>query len=125
MHVRPEKLAEYYKQKYPLTFAKIPIDKELMERYEKAWNIAKEAAKILKQDFGASKVAVFGSLTDLSAFTLWSDVDLAVWGVPESRFYAAVGAVTGLPSDFQIDVIDATDCRERLTKSIESEGVEL
>ena len=120
-----KELADYYKQKYPLTFTKTPIDNELTTRYEEAWNIAKEAAAIFKQDFRASKVAVFGSLTDLSAFTLWSDVDLAVWGLPENRFYAAVGAITGLTSDFKVDLVDATDCRESLKTSIESEGIEI
>ncbi len=124
MNVKSEELAAYYKQKYPLTFTKPPISNEIRERYEEAWNVAKEAAALLKNDFMASKVAVFGSLTDLSAFTLWSDIDLAVWGVPESRFYAAVGAVTDLTSDFKIDLVDATDCRESLKKSIEFEGIE-
>ncbi len=67
---------------------------------------------------------MFGSLTDLSAFALWSDVDLAVWSVSESKFYVAVGAVTDLASDFKIDLVDATDCRESLKKSIEFEGIE-
>ena len=125
MNVRSEELAAYYKQRYPLTFTKTPISNEVMERHEEAWNVAKEAATLLKNDFRASKVAVFGSLTDLSAFTLWSDVDLAVWGVPESRFYAAVGAVTDLTSDFKIDLVDAADCRESLKKSIEFEGIEI
>lgn len=125
MRGKSEERAEYYQQKYPLTFTRAAIDIELRKRYEEAWSVAKEAAVILKHDFAASKVAVFGSLTDLSAFTPWSDVDLAVWGLPESRFYAAVGAVTSLTSSFKIDLVDATDCRESLKKSIEFEGVEI
>lgn len=125
MSEKSEELAKYYRQKYPLTFTENPVDDQLTKRYEEAWNIAKEAAAVLKHDFRASKVAVFGSLTDLSAFTRWSDVDLAVWGVPENRFYAAVGAVTGLTSKFKIDLVDATCARDSLKKSIEFEGIEI
>jgi predicted nucleotidyltransferase len=57
--------------------------------------------------------------------SLWFDIDLAVWGLPENRFYAAVGAITCLTSNFKIDLVDATDCRESLKKSIELEGVEM
>ncbi len=125
MTMKFKELAEYYKQRYPLTFTNSPSGAGLMELYEKAWSIAKEAATVLKHDFRARKVAVFGSLTDPSAFTPWSDIDIAVWGVPEDRFFAAVGAVTGLTLDFKIDLVDATDCRESLKKSIEFEGIEI
>lgn len=127
MNVKSEELAKYYKQKYPLTFTKGASRKEpfLAERYEAAWKIAKKAATVLKNNYGARRVMVFGSLTDRSAFTCWSDIDLAVWGVPDNRFYAAVGVVTGLTADFKIDLVDAMDCRESLSKAIEIEGIEI
>ncbi len=53
MNVKSEELAAYYKQRYPLTFTKKPFSNELMERYEKAWHVAKEAATLLKNDFRA------------------------------------------------------------------------
>jgi predicted nucleotidyltransferase len=127
MNVKSEELAEYYKQKYPLTFIKDVTKNEpfLTERYEAAWKIAKKAAAVLKYNYSARKVVVFGSLTDRSAFTPWSDIDLAVWGIPENRFYAAVGAVTGLTADLKIDLVDAMDCRESLSKAIGIEGIEI
>jgi len=78
-----------------------------------------------EKNFGAKKVVVFGSLINRSWFTRWSDVDLAVWGVPNDRFYAAVGAVTGLTTDFKVDLVDAGACRESLRKSIEVDGIEI
>lgn len=79
MNVKSEELAKYYKQKYPLTFTKGTFKKEpfLAERYEAAWKIAKKAATVLKNNYGARRVVVFGSLTERSAFTRWSDIDLA------------------------------------------------
>lgn len=79
----------------------------------------------MKEKYGARKVVAFGSLIDGSRFTRWSDVDLAAWGIPDDRFYAAVGAVTGLSERFRVDLVDPEACRESLRKAIESEGVEL
>ena len=62
---------------------------------------------------------------DHSSFTRWSDVDIAVWGVPPERFYAAVAAVTGLHADIPVDLVDAEQCSEDLKEAIEREGVGL
>jgi predicted nucleotidyltransferase len=119
-------LVSYYREKYPLAFVDYnDTDNRASTRYEKAWELARRAAALLKERFGAQKVVVFGSLTDRSRFTQWSDVDLAVWGVPDEQFYAAVGAVTGLSRDFMVDLVDAGDCSERMRRSIESEGVQI
>jgi hypothetical protein len=59
MNVKSEELAKYYKQKYPLTFTKGTFKKEpfLAERYEAAWKIAKKAATVLKNNYGARRVS--------------------------------------------------------------------
>lgn len=121
-----ESLAAFYREKYPLSFmSNFGDDGALIERYEEGWKLARRAASLLKERFGAKKVVVFGSLTDRSRFKRSSDIDLAVWGIPDERFYAAVGAVTGLSAYFKVDVVDAADCPERIRKSIESEGIEV
>ncbi|HHY06351.1 MAG TPA: nucleotidyltransferase domain-containing protein [Clostridia bacterium] len=127
MSIKQEDLANYYAQKYPLTFAKDFLQKDvsLSSRFQEAWNLAEKAASILKEQFAAKKVVVFGSLTKQSLFTPWSDVDLAVWDVPDDKFYAAVGAVTGLSTDFKVDLVDAKACRDSLRKTIETEGIEI
>lgn len=68
---------------------------------------------------------VFGSLVDRSRFNRWSDIDLAVLGIPAARFYAAVGAVTRLITDFKVDLVDIDDCKESISKAIIREGVEI
>lgn len=125
MKTKHGSLAGYYRQRYPLTFAAQRGDSILPILLEEGWRVAREAAQVLKQDFGASKVAVFGSLTEPSRFNQWSDVDLAVWGVPDDRFYAAVAAVISLTSNFKVDLVDAEDCKEFLQKAIERQGVEV
>lgn len=127
MSTKPEDLTAYYTNKYPLTFTEdfSEADAALTKRYQEAWELAKKAAILLKKSFGAKKVVVFGSLAKRSWFTRWSDVDLAAWGVPNDKFYAAVGAVTGLTTDFKVDLVDAGVCGDPLRKAIEVDGIEI
>jgi uncharacterized protein len=94
-------------------------------RWEEARQLARRAAARLKQDYAASRVVLFGSVTRAVTFTRWSDVDLAVWGVPPERFYSAVAAMTALSADIGIDLVDAEHCGQRLLAAIERDGVAL
>ena len=60
------------------------------ERWERAWRMARDAADLLREQFGATRVVAFGSLAHRETFTLWSDIDLAAWGIPPGKFYPAV-----------------------------------
>lgn len=100
-------------------------EQELRERQQRAWEVAREAARVLRDQFGAHRVVVFGSLAHESWFTRWSDVDLAAWGVPADQFYEAVAVVTGLSSVFKVDLVDPESCRPSLRQAIEREGIEL
>lgn len=124
MVTRAKSLAKYYIEKYPLTF-KEDISQKDPKCYEVAWAIAKKATLVLKDNYGAEKVMVFGSLTNKSSFTRWSDIDLAVSGIPDEKFYAAVGAVTSLTTKFKIDLVDISACRASLRNAIETEGIEV
>lgn len=95
------------------------------QRRERAWQVAHAAARLLREDFGAKRVVVFGSLAHRAWFSAWSDIDLVAWGIPADQFYKAVAVVTGLSSDFEVDLIDPDVCRSTMRESIEREGVEL
>ncbi len=127
MGARIGESASYYARKYSLTFKRevSQLDTSLSMRCGEAWIIAEEAGRILKENYGASKVFVFGSVAKSSAFTHWSDIDLAAWGIPDEKFYAAVGAVTGLTDDFKIDLVDITGCKDLIRNAIETEGIEI
>jgi len=101
------------------------VDRLAQERWQQAQQLARDAAQRLREEFDAQRVVLFGSAVEQSSFTRWSDVDLAVWGVPPERFYAAVAAVTSLRTDILVDLVDAEQCSEDLKKTIEQEGVEL
>jgi predicted nucleotidyltransferase len=95
------------------------------ERWERAWEVARLAARLLRERFGATRVVAFGSLAHRAWFTPWSDVDLAAWGMSRDVFYRAVALVTGLSQEFEIDLLAPEDCRPALRQVIEREGVEL
>jgi predicted nucleotidyltransferase len=93
------------------------------DRLDRAWELARTAADMLRERFGANGVVVFGSLAHDEWFTRWSDIDLAAWGIPPDVFFRAVAAVTGLSAEFRIDLVDPRDCRPALRQVIEREGV--
>ena len=95
------------------------------ERRERAWQVAHATAQLLHEKFGATRVVVFGSLAHRVWFSAWSDIDLVAWGIPADQFYKAVATVTGVSSEFKVDLIDPDVCRSAVRKSIEREGVEL
>lgn len=90
-----------------------------------ATQVARKAAHILKRDFGAVEVILFGSLVEPSHFTRWSDIDLAAWGIPPDKYYEAVAMVTGLSDIFRIDLVDPATCRPGLLEVIQHEGISL
>ena len=95
------------------------------KKMEKAMTVARSAAKLLKQKYGAKKVVLIGSLLNASRFTPRSDIDLTVWGIASDQFYQAVAAATGMSTLFQIDLIDPETCRPALLEAIEKDGQEI
>lgn len=95
------------------------------ERWERAWRVARAAAKVLREQFGATRVVAFGSLAHRDGFTLWSDIDLAAWGISPGAFYRAVAVVTGISPEFKVDLVAPEDCQPTLRRVIEREGIVL
>ena len=79
------------------------VDKELLQR---AWETAHRLATVLYRDFGATKVAAFGSITEPERFTQNSDIDIVVWGVSYDKCLDALWETKGLSSEFKIDIIN-------------------
>ena len=79
------------------------VDEQLLQR---AWAVAHRLADVLYQDYGASKVAVFGSLAERERFTKYSDIDMVVWGVSYNRCLDALWETEDLGSEFKIDIIN-------------------
>ena len=77
--------------------------KSLLQR---AWETARRLARVLYRDFGATKVAVFGSLTEPKRFTQNSDIDIVVWAVSYNKCLDALWETKGLSAEFKIDIIN-------------------
>lgn len=113
------------KDKYPYLFKSEDDKFNLEASYQKAWSNAKKAAEILKKDYGAHEVWIFGSLTNKNKFHKRSDIDLAEAGIPDSQYYSAFAAITRVIKDFEIDLVDMNDCKKYIKKSIKKEGIKL
>lgn len=102
-----------------------PDAQQVAKRWEQAWEVARKAAHLLRERFGARRVVVFGSLAHRAWFTPWSDIDLAAWGISADQFYRAVAAVTGISPDFEVNLLDPEGCRPTVRQTIRSEGIDL
>lgn len=88
----------------------------------RAWQVARQAAKILKTEFGVEKVMVFGSLVHPALFHEKSDVDLVVWGLHGREYYRAVSILLDIEPSIGIDLIAFEDSRPALQEVILKEG---
>ncbi|MBI5305600.1 MAG: nucleotidyltransferase domain-containing protein [Chloroflexi bacterium] len=120
LEMTPEELTKYSLR--PKRRPNLAQQKQLMAR---AMRQARRAAELLKRDFGATRVVLFGSLAHRLWFTRWSDIDLAVWGIAPREFYRAAGIVADMPSKFKIEVVDPETCRASVLEEIEEDGIEL
>jgi predicted nucleotidyltransferase len=97
---------------------------EIEQRRKQAWEAARKAARLLKNKFGATRVVVFGSLARNIGFTLWSDVDIAAWGLAPEDTFRAIGATMDMESEIPVNLVDVNTALPSLLKIIEREGIE-
>ena len=89
-------------------------------------SIAKRAADLLKKEYGAKDVFLFGSLTEEpSVFDGRSDVDLAVRGLDEKVYFRVVSRLLDLDHAFDVDLVEMETAPESLVQKIEKEGIRL
>lgn len=88
----------------------------------RGFEVAKRAAQILKTEFSASRVVAFGSLLSEN-FHETSDLDLAVWGLPEKGYFKAVARLLSL-SDFEVDLVEVQYASPEILEAI-AQGTEL
>ena len=98
--------------------------KELPSAIDEAHTVAKKLAEELINRFGAKNVFLFGSLAR-GDFSKWSDIDMAVRGIPSKDFYRAVAFASGFSKVWKIDLVDTDDCSEDLQGIILKEGIRL
>lgn len=90
---------------------------------DKAWQEVKQMAQCLRQEFGAERIVVFGSLVK-DRFNLDSDIDVAAEKIPPERYFEAVARVNDLSSRW-VDLKPLEDLEPYFRERILTTGVEV
>lgn len=96
---------------------------QMKQRQQQGLKIASKAASILKQQFGAERVVLFGSMLDHERMWWGSDIDLAVWGLRSEDFFKA-GAAIERGHNFAIDLVEIQSAKPHILNAVE-QGQEL
>jgi predicted nucleotidyltransferase len=92
-------------------------------RRARAREVAQQAAVLLKEQFGATQVAVFGSTVHGHWFSATSDIDIAASGLASDDYFTAVARLQDLSPEFKVDLVALEHCKAELRESIAREGV--
>mgnify|MGYP002778062072 FL=1 len=95
-----------------------------LERQQLGWQVAQQAAQILKREFGVTQVKLFGSMLNAQRIHAESDVDLAVAGLADHRYLEAVTRLLDL-SGLSVDLVQLEHASPKLQGAIDLHGVEL
>jgi len=83
-----------------------------------------QAAALLKKQFGARRVILFGSLAHEAWFASDSDVDLAVEGL-RGNYWQAWRKAEEIVGDREVDLIEIEGASDSLQRAIRRYGVDL
>lgn len=119
MSVPPEQMQQYIHTAQARKHQRIAA---IEQRRRQGIAVAQTAAQMLKTEFAVSRIVVFGSLLS-GNFHETSDIDLAVWGLPEKAYFQAVARLLSL-SDFEVDLVEAQYASPEILAAI-VHGIEL
>lgn len=120
MDITPAQLEKYRRSAREREIAR---NKQLVARRERAWELAHQAADLLKKEFSVTRVVLFGSLLHTELFHEHSDIDLVVWDI--QHYYRAVARLLDLDPEINFDLIPIEDAKPVILELIEREGIEL
>lgn len=96
--------------------------RRLVERFNQAQTIAQQAATLLKQEFQAQQVILFGSVAHGQWFSPTSDIDLAVRQLAPDTYFIAVARLQDLSPEFKIDLVPLESCAVDFQRAILQNG---
>ena len=97
---------------------------KMKERQQRGLEVARKCAVTLKEEFGAERVVLFGSMLDPERMWWGSDIDLAVWGLSEGDYFTAVGKLQDVDPNFSVDVVEIQHARPHILEGVQ-QGIEL
>ena len=99
--------------------------RELNRRYAKARRVARVAADLLRERFGATRVLLFGSLAHGLWYSETSDIDLACEGLTSETYLLAVARLQDISDEFKFDLVPLESCRPDLREAILKDGLQI
>lgn len=93
-------------------------------RRARALRVARAAADVAR-DFGATRVALFGSLAHERWSSERSDIDLAAWGLGAEAHLLAWARIDEVADGIPVDLVRVEHCPAALRGAIEREGVDV
>jgi len=118
----PDEMQKYHPWQAAERFTEDP---HIAGRRERALEISREAARVLRKKYGAKRVVLFGSLARRSLFAPASDIDLYTEGIPGNRFFEAEAEIEKIAKGFRVDLVEKKECTPQLLREIEAEGIDL
>ncbi|MFN0145713.1 MAG: nucleotidyltransferase family protein [Dehalococcoidia bacterium] len=121
LDVTPEEMAEY-RAAYRRRLAEAEERRARLELRARA--LASEAAGVLRERFGATRVLLYGSLAR-GQFLVGSDIDLVAWGIDSDRWLDVVGVGMELGREVEMSVALAQMMRPGVLTEALQDGVDL
>lgn len=93
------------------------------ERTQRLRQVARDCARQLVRDFGASKVYLFGSLLEEGLVHQRSDIDLAVEGLDGKLYWKALSSLRALLREgAELDLVPLEHAWPSLAERVRTEG---
>lgn len=102
-----------------------PESKEIKEERSRLLEQVYGVASILKSQFGAERVFLFGSLVHQAWFDDYSDIDLAVTGLSWDEYTKAWDMLRGYFPNRKVDLVQIEDISDHFAQTILDNGIEL
>lgn len=100
-------------------------DPEREAHRERGWQAARRAAALLREEYAATRVAVYGSLARGTGFTKWSDVDLFAEGIPPDSWINAIGEVFESEDAIEVNLAPLEAMKPHIRERALAEAVDL
>jgi len=99
-------------------------ERQLKKRARAARLVASALAVMLREQFGAERVWLIGSLAR-ATFDVHSDIDIVAEGLEPAQFFHVCACLQNAAGDFAIDLAPFEDLRPLARSALDREGVPL
>ena len=86
--------------------SRVALEQQDNERKAAWWNIARQAAALLRETCGVTRVGVIGDLVRPQPLSYWSDITLVAWDVPERKGYEIYQARSKLSKEPSVRLLE-------------------